>query len=129
MNCLHINNSRFRWILLVVLIATIPSAAKAPVDRALPENYVSDNCSWFPDGNYGDGWVAKVKIYFFGGTKQERRAADDQLFRCVKGKGRGFIAKMMWRGVRVGGAGFWKMPFSWGFGKDWAKKHPPGSKK
>jgi len=108
MNCLHINNSRFRWILLVVLIATIPSAAQAPVDRALPENYVSDNCSWFPDGNYGDCCVAHDKIYFFGGTKQERRTADDQLSLCVKGKASGCIAKMMWHGVPVCGEGFWK---------------------
>ena len=107
--------------LLLLLLAT-PFFGQAGDQRLLPEGYVSDKCSWFPDGNYGDCCVEHDKAYFFGGTKKERRAADDKLYECVKGKGRGFTAKMMWVGVRIGGVAFLPTSFRWGFGKDWKAK-------
>jgi hypothetical protein len=88
----------------------------------LPADYVSDRCTMFFDCNYGDCCVEHDKAYFFGGTKKERRAADDELYRCVKGRGHGFIAKMMWVGVRIGGVAFLPTPFRWGFGKNWKSK-------
>ena len=107
-----------------VVSLTVTALGQTVDQRKLPENYVSDKCSWFPDGNYGDCCVEHDKSYFFGGTKKERRSADNKLYECVKGKGRGFVAKMMWVGVRIGGVGFLPTSFRWGFGKAWIKKHP-----
>ncbi len=108
--------------LALILSVALPTVGQLGDSRVLPADYVSDRCSMFPDGNYGDCCVAHDEKYFFGGTKKERRAADHELYQCVKSKGHGFISKMMWIGVRVGGVGFLPTPFRWGFGKDWQRK-------
>lgn len=108
---------------LVLLCGLVLAAAgQTGEGRVLPTDYVSDRCSMFPDGDYGDCCVEHDKAYFFGGTKRERRAADNELYECVKGKGHNFIGKMMWVGVRIGGAAFLPTPFRWGFGKNWPKQ-------
>jgi len=110
--------------LLIGLFGSV--AAQTTNDRKLPNDYVSDNCSLFPDGNYGDCCVAHDKDYFFGGNKAERKASDQRLKQCVLSKGSGwqrkFLANAIYIGVRVGGVGFLMAPFSWGFGKRWKKK-------
>jgi len=111
-------------VLLAMSIVTPLPAQDVKSERQLPSDYVSDRCSLFPDGDWGHCCVEHDKAYFFGGTKQQRRAADNKLYECVKAKGgrkHQFIAKMMWIGVRVGGVGFLPTPFRWGFGKDWKK--------
>ncbi len=126
---LYVASSRHRMLmalfagLLLVAFAGASSGQRSDT-RKLPDNYVSDKCTWFPDCDYGDCCSEHDKAYFFGGTRKERREADRRLYECVKGKGRGFVAKMMWVGVRIGGAGFLPTRFRWGFGEDWAKKKP-----
>jgi hypothetical protein len=116
-------HKRIAAVTLIAIFAagTLPAQDGKP-DRRLPTEYVSDKCSMFFDCNYGDCCVEHDKAYFFGGTKKERRAADAELYRCVKSRGHGFIAKMMWVGVRIGGVGFLPTPFRWGFGKTWKPK-------
>jgi len=111
---------------LVALFLCSTLFSQTSDERKLPADYVSDNCTGFPDGDYADCCVAHDKDYFFGGTKAERKAADLRLKQCVLSKGSGwkrtFLANAMYMGVRVGGVGFLKAPFSWGFGKRWKKK-------
>ena len=117
-------------LLTLIFVVSVGAGFAATDDtRLLPDNYVSDQCSWFPDGNYGDCCVEHDKDYFFGGTMGDRRASDKRLVQCVKGKGHGFLSKVMWLGVRVGGMAFLPSSFRWGFGKDWDKKHPVEKKK
>lgn len=109
-------------LLLALTIFTVTIStdfAQTPDNRKLPDNYVSDNCSWFPDGDYGDCCVEHDKDYFFGGTWHERRASDKRLVACVRAKGHKYISKMMWIGVRLGGVSFLPSSFRWGFGSDW----------
>ena len=120
---------KFFLTLILLILAVAGTFGQAADNRKLPNNYVSDKCSWFPDGNYGDCCVAHDKTYFFGGTKKDRRVADNALSECVKGKGHRFISKMMWLGVRIGGVGFLPTSFRWGFGNDWDIKHPAAKKK
>ncbi len=112
---------RIILFLLISLALSGNTVGQTAGDRELPADYVSDRCSMFPDGDYGDCCVEHDKAYFFGGTKAERRAADNKLFQCVKDKGHKYISRMMWIGVRIGGVGFLPTPFRWGFGKDWKK--------
>ena len=115
--------------LLALIIASASAASifgQNSGTRKLPDNYVSDNCSWFPDGNYGDCCVEHDQDYFFGGTWHERRASDKRLVACVRSKGHKYISKIMWIGVRLGGMEFLPSTFRWGFGRDWNKRHPIG---
>jgi hypothetical protein len=112
--------------LLLLLCLSTTAFPQASDSRQPPKDYASDNCSLFPDGNYADCCVAHDKDYFFGGTKAERKASDQRLKQCVLSKGSGwqrkFLANAIYLGVRVGGVGFLRAPFSWGFGKRWKKK-------
>ncbi len=108
---------------LILGVSGIVNAQSA--ERQLPADFKSDKCSLFFDGNWGHCCVEHDKTYFFGGTKAERKAADRKLYECIKatgGCGKKMIAGMMYMGVRIGGVGFLKLPFSWGFGKRWKSK-------
>jgi hypothetical protein len=82
----------------------------------MPDDFVSDGCTAFPDGDYKDCCVEHDKAYYFGGSKQERKVADRTLRDCVRSKGHRFLAPAMYIGVRIGGVAFLPTPFRWGFG-------------
>ena len=101
--------------------------------------FESDGCSMWPDGNYRQCCVEHDRAYHAGGTKEQRRAADEVLRDCVEGnvfewlKSRRYsyatscwlaarYADLVFLGVRLGG-GPW-MPawgpakrFRWGYGR------------
>lgn len=119
-----------RTLLLLVLLCYVCSLAPAQISdtRELPSDYVSDRCSMFPDGDWGECCVQHDKAYFFGGSEKARRNADKKLFQCVRARGglnHRFISDVMWLGVRVGGIAFLPTSFRWGFGKDW-RSDPTG---
>ena len=101
--------------LLAILAA--PTLNQTITERSIPADFVSDGCSFFPDGNYRACCVEHDKTYYFGGTKQERKDADRLLRDCVRAKGHRFLAPAMYLGVRIGGVAFLPTPFRWGFGK------------
>lgn len=109
--------------------------------------FESDGCSMWPDGNYRQCCVEHDRAYHAGGTKEQRRTADEFLRDCVEGnvfewlRARGYsygwacwlasrFADVMFLGVRLGG-GPW-MPnfgsarrFRWGYGhKRWTWYDP-----
>ncbi len=111
--------SIFSKLLIVFVCAaalSIPIFGQTVPFRVMPADFESDGCSLFPDGNYRDCCVEHDKLYYFGGTKQERKAADRQLRACVRAKGHRFLAPIMYLGVRIGGVGWLPTPFRWGFG-------------
>jgi hypothetical protein len=86
--------------------------------------FVSDGCTWFPDGNYYDCCFAHDREYFAGGSWKERWHSDKKLFQCVAAKTKFYnklVAPFMWLGVRVFAAPWLNTKSSWGFGK---KKKP-----
>ena len=111
---------------LVLLSVNVPSQV-AQIEKPIepPVDFVGDGCTMFPDGDWGDCCLTHDKAYFRGGTQAERKAADGQLFNCVRAKGgfkHRFISDIMWLGVRVGGGIFKEKSFSWGFGQNKPKK-------
>ena len=90
----------------------------------MPADFKSDGCSWFPDGDYRNCCVEHDKLYYFGGTKGERRASDQQLRDCVSAKGHRFLAPIMYLGVRIGAGAWLPTPFRWGFGNKYGPKRP-----
>jgi hypothetical protein len=86
--------------------------------------FVSDGCTWFPDGNYLDCCKAHDREYFTGGSWKARWRSDKKLFKCVAAKTKFYnklVAPIMWLGVRAFGAAWLNTKASWGFGK---KKKP-----
>ena len=112
-------------LLLIGLLSpglSLSQEAKTDRHQYPPPDYVSDGCSLWPDGDYRDCCVAHDREYYCGGTRAERKAADRQLYRCVRANGNKYLSRMMWLGVRIGGVGFLPTPFRWGFGQTNTKK-------
>ena len=101
-----------------------PAPLQAP---ATP--FQSDGCSCFPDLDYGDCCVAHDRIYWQGGTPEERRAADLALKACIADRGRPLLSHLVYWGVRIGGHGWLPTPWRWGFGRRWPEGYyaPPRS--
>lgn len=118
--------TRFLFILSVAVLFALNVSAqkisdeKAEKQTALAE-FVTDGCTFFPDGNYFDCCVQHDKEYYAGGSSKERWRSDKKLFSCIAAKPKFYnklVAPIAWLGVRVGGVSWLKASFSWGFGKN-----------
>jgi len=83
--------------------------------------FTTDGCSMFPDGDWGGCCVEHDKAYWEGGSYADRKKADIELMRCVAGKGRPWVAMLMYMGVRIGGCSLWPVPWRWGYGWKWPR--------
>ena len=80
-------------------------------------DFKSDGCSRFPDGSYYSCCYLHDFAYWAGGTEEERKAADDALRACVREiTGSGFLAGLMYWGVRMAGGPGRDTTYRWGFG-------------
>ena len=119
--------SEMRRVSIVVLVLSLfgTTVLAQTGGREMPPDFKSDGCSLFPDGNYRGCCVKHDETYYFGGSLKERRAADKELYKCVRSKGNGkFLASMIYLGVRIGGVSFLPTPFRWGFGHKFPRKEP-----
>lgn len=92
---------------------------------SVPPDFVSDGCTFFPDGNYVDCCFAHDRDYYAGGSMKERRASDKRLYRCVRSKKAWYnklVAPVMYVGVRTFGTSYLPTRFRWGFGKKKKRK-------
>ncbi|MFZ1702262.1 MAG: hypothetical protein WAU71_15680 [Pyrinomonadaceae bacterium] len=113
-------------LVAVLLAASVSSQAGSYSQPVKP--FVSDSCSWFPDGNWADCCYEHDKEYWIGGANSVRKAADKRLKQCVREKNKGWkgrwLSNAMYMGVRLGGVHWLPLPFRWGFGNKWPKKQP-----
>ncbi len=89
--------------------------------RALPEErFVTDGCSLWLDGDWSEPCcVEHDELYWCGGSASERAAADAALRQCVDERAGGFVAQLMWVGVRAGGHPLFPTGYRWGYGRDY----------
>ncbi len=86
------------------------------------EPFTTDGCSSFPDGppEDPDRWrgccVEHDLAYWVGGSRDQRRQADDALAVCVEQAENKVLADAMWAGVRAGGSPFWFTEYRWAYG-------------
>lgn len=89
--------------------------------------FTTDGCSAFPDGTFEQNelWLpcclAHDYAYWQGGTYDERRVADQELYQCVADTGSFGIANIMLVGVRLGGSPLFFTPFRWGYGWSYSR--------
>ena len=108
--------------LLGLVVFVLLSAAPATIYAAELAPFSTDGCSLFPEGSgeNSDLWLSCCRAhdlsYWRGGTRAERKAADDALEQCVAAKGYPKVAALMSMGVFVGGTPFLPTPFRWGYG-------------
>ena len=110
-----------RWMPLLALFLIAVTGCNHTIGPPGPPDkpFHSDGCSCFPDLDYGDCCVDHDRIYWRGGSPDQRRAADEALRQCIAAKGRPVLARAMYWGVRIGGHGWLPTPWRWGFGHRW----------
>lgn len=103
------------------IIAQEKSAVSDTKLRVASSEFVTDNCTFFPDGNYADCCVQHDREYFAGGSWKQRWRSDKKLFLCIASKPKFYnklVAPVAWLGVRVGGVSWLNASFSWGFARN-----------
>ncbi|MBU0731207.1 MAG: hypothetical protein KKA70_15860 [Proteobacteria bacterium] len=84
-----------------------------------PRVFVSDGCSLWPDGDWGECCFSHDEVYWKGGSSELRAIADIQLRNCIAGKDYPVMAWFMYFGVRLFGHPWLPTSFRWGFGWPW----------
>ena len=115
-----IDKVKLRTPVLYFLILAITSACTLSAQN----EFVSDGCSLFPNGNFADRslWlnccIEHDRAYWTGGSEEQRKLADLALRDCVaKTTGNQVLADVMYAGVRVGGESYFPTHYRWGYGK------------
>jgi len=91
-----------------------------------PKPFTSDGCSCWPDGDWLACCVKHDLLYWQGGSRVERKAADLALRTCLSEQGHPIVGQVMFLGVRVVGVWWLPTPFRWGFGWNYPAAGPPG---
>jgi hypothetical protein len=83
-----------KWLPLLILLAIYLSGCNHPPGPLQPPEkpFYSDGCSCFPDLDYSDCCVDHDRIYWLGGTPDQRQATDVALRQCIAAKGRPVIS-------------------------------------
>lgn len=86
-----------------------------------PRKFVTDGCSAWPDGTWGDCCVEHDMAYWCGGSAEVRRQADLQLRQCVSERVAPWLGAVMYYGVRAGGPPWLPTPWRWAYGWPWLR--------
>lgn len=84
-----------------------------------PYAFTTDGCSLWPDGAWLECCLKHDLVYWCGGTRDARRAADRDLRACVRRVSSATNSELMYLGVRFGGHPLWPFPWRWGYGFPW----------
>ncbi len=115
-----VNGHRKIFIITILFITILTTYGYSQEEGIKPFN--TDGCSHFPNGTLTQKelWlkccIEHDKLYWQGGTYEERKNADMALKTCVAGVGEPEIAELMLQGVRVGGSPYFPTEFRWGYG-------------
>lgn len=106
-------------VLILLSFVGVSCQTSRPLELSV---FRSDGCSGFPDGTISevDLWKEDCYVhdraYWVGGTRKERKSADQKLRDGLRGKGKPIIAEVVYAGVRIGGTPLLPTPWRWGFG-------------
>ncbi|MDH3688987.1 MAG: phospholipase [Gammaproteobacteria bacterium] len=122
-------------LILMLNVALLTAFASTTVESNLCEIPVStghpvpplpcrlDGCSAVPDFRFTECCNVHDRVYWEGGTRAERKHADQELHQCITVKGNAFIGYLYYMGVRVGGVPWLPTSWRWGFGWPYEKGH------
>ena len=130
------NSIRFQNIInSSVLLITVFLLFSCGSTRHILKPFHSDGCSLFPDQNvitqkdWSDCCLEHDIAYWQGGTKAQRIAADSLLRLCVlKKTGSKKLARLMYKGVRIGGSPHFPTWYRWGYGWNYMRGYEPLTK-
>lgn len=107
-----------------------PGEKKTPFTLQLSP-FATDGCTRYHDGTkenptlWQDCCIQHDLKYWLGGTSNERKQADEELYECVKNKGEPGTARVMYLGTRAGGGPLGNNTYRWGFGWNRVRNYGP----
>ena len=116
-------------LLIPLLVAGFCATACQSTRPAELADFHFDGCTCFPEGTLKQPklWEEHCRqhdyLYWKGGTREERKAADRRFREGIRGEGKPLIAQVAYTGVRIGGTPWLPTSWRWGFG--W-KEFPRG---
>ena len=106
-----------------VILALLCSSLFAADELFNLDDFSSDGCSAYPDGypfTKENEWIhcciTHDMSYWYGGTKAERREADDLLNQCIEDVTSKLHGSLMEAGVFLGGTPYLPTQWRWGYG-------------
>lgn len=86
-------------------------------DQLPPHPFTTDGCSASPDGDSAECCVEHDIAYWCGGSREDRRSADQRLAACIRRKGHPQnLAKLIRAVVKIGGHPRSPLPWRWAYG-------------
>lgn len=121
-------------LFICILLFLLNIQVKANENELLP--FTTDGCSMAPDNDFiiGDGdWtkccVNHDKVYWLGGTYDQKEKADDEFNQCLKKEGMNSIeALVYYEAVSFGGTTYIDSTWKWGYGWKNSRGYDPLSK-
>ena len=86
--------------------------------------FTSDHCSVVPDFDHAACCVTHDWLYWQGGSRLDRKNADRAFYKCLRTRTSWRHARIRWLGVRLGGIGYFPLPWRWGYGWRWPRTKP-----
>ena len=113
-----------RSLLITFSLFLLPASSSlaAHLDKP-PLPYPDDGCTCFPESRFDDCCRAHDRIYYQGGTKEDRLKADHELRQCIRNKGYSIMDDVLYFSVRIGGVPWVPTPWRWGFGYPYKEGH------
>jgi hypothetical protein len=108
-------------VTVFALVTTTPAMASHLTKPPLP--FVNDGCSAAPDLDFRSCCEAHDRVYYQGGTREQRRQADRELRQCIRTKGHRILDDIYYLGVRIGGVPWLPTSWRWGFGYPYNEGH------
>jgi hypothetical protein len=93
--------------------------------------FTTDECSGGPEGTKDDPYkwcpccVDHDILYWKGGTRAERKAADATFRACVMATGEPKFANRAFHVIRIFGSAYLPYPWRWGYGWRFPKRYGP----
>jgi len=116
---------------LSALTGLAVGAGSASLDGLVLRPFTTDGCSVVPDGVPGSpaGWqaccVAHDIEYWLGGTREEKRRADEALDQCIRHVGYSSLGRLFEAGVRAMGGPSTDQTYRWGYGWNGPRGYAP----
>lgn len=110
---------------IALLVASFGASFSNPGTANSLKPFATDGCSLWLDGtpDQPNLWrhccVAHDLAYWQGGTKEQRKQADEDILACVKQAQRPGMANYIYGNVRWGGSPYWMSHYRWGYGWDY----------
>lgn len=113
------------FLCVALLLASFVASFSNPSAANSLKPFATDGCSLWLDGTpeQPNLWrhccVAHDLAYWQGGTKEQRKQADEEILACVKQAQGSGMANYIYGNVRWGGSPYWMSNYRWGYGWDY----------